>query len=137
VLSNQTWGVDLNWYQKTQPQTSSTTPPPPQGWADVVAYNCTQEARPLEMWVEDYTAGTGFVDKGQLNPLWSDEEGGCSVTSDDVTTYNLITGHTYLFRAIDFDAPGCSNDPTLGACDRDDLTIMGNANGPAYPDEIG
>ncbi len=137
VLSNETWGVDLNWYQKTQAQSSSTTPPPPQGWAAVVAYNCTQEARPLEMWVEDYTAGTGFVDKGQLNPLWSDEEGGCSVTSDDVTTYNLITGHTYLFRAIDFDAPGCSNDPTLGACDRDDLTIMGNANGPAYPDEIG
>ena len=73
---------------------------------------------------------------GQLNPLWSDD-GDCSATADDVTTYNLITGHTYLFRAIDFDAPGCSNDPTLGECSRDDLTIMGNANGPAYTDEIG
>ncbi len=62
---------------------------------------------------------------------------GDQLPPDDVRTYNLITGHTYLFRAIDFDAPGCSNDPTLGACDRDDLTIMGNANGPAYPDEIG
>jgi hypothetical protein len=135
ILNDQTWGVDLNWYQKTLPQ-NSTPPPPPQGWSSVVAYNCIQEARPLEVWVDDYTAGTGYVDKGELQPLWSDE-GGCVPSASTVTTFPLTSGHTYLFRAIDFDAPGCSNDPNVGSCSRNDLTITGGAGGPAYLDEIG
>ena len=92
------------------------------------------EARPLEMWVDDVTAGTGFVDEGELAPLWSDE-GGCAPTASNVTTFTLVTGHNYHFRAIDFDAPGCSNDPQ--SCTRNDFSIPGDANGPAYTDEIG
>ena len=133
VLSSQTWGVDLNWYQKTMPQ-NSPPPPPPAGHSSVIAYNCTMEARPLEMWVDDVTAGTGFVDEGELAPLWSDE-GGCVPTAGNVTTFTLVTGHSYHFRAIDLDAPGCSNDPQ--SCTRNDFSIPGDADGPAYTDEIG
>jgi hypothetical protein len=135
VFGDQTWGVNLNWYQKTLPQ-STTPPPPPPGVKTLIAYNCISEERPLEMWVEDFTAGTGFVDMGQLQTAW-DDDGDCAPTSGNVWTFTPTPGHTYLVRSVDFSAPGCSNDPTNGDCWRSDTTFTGDANGQVVSDEIG
>ena len=125
VFGHQTWGVDLNWYKKTQPQNSP--PPPPPGVKLFVAYNCIPEERPLEIWVEDLTAGTGFVDMAQLATAW-DSEGSCD-PGNGVWTFTPTSGHAYLVRSVDLYAPGCANDPTDGECWRSDTTFTGDSNG--------
>jgi hypothetical protein len=114
VLSGQTWGVDLDWYQKTLPH-QQPPPPPPHGVKTVVAYNCISEMRPVEMWVDDATSGT-WLDKGTLASQYTGA--GCGPgTGTTPWTFTPTSGHVYVVRAIDYSAPGCSNDP-LGGCER-------------------
>lgn len=135
VYGHQTFGVSVNWYQKTKTQTPQTLPPP-RGVKLFITYNCTTEQRPLEMWVEDFTARTPFVDMGQLAPLWTEEDG-CQPDTDQLWTFTPTPGHTYLLRSVDFSAPGCSNDPTEGQCWRSDTTLTGDANGVVVRTPIG
>ena len=134
VFGNETFGVNLNWYEKTLPQSSSPPPPPP-GVKLFIAYNCISEERPVEMWVADLTAGTGFVDMGQLATAWDGDS--CGPTAGNVWTFSPTAGHSYLVRAVDFSASGCSNDPSNGDCDRADITFTGDANGEVVSDPIG
>jgi hypothetical protein len=133
VAAHQTWGVDLDWYKNTQP---APTPPPPHqtGVRTFVAYNCVSEQRPLEMWVADLTAGTGYADMGRLDSQWTD--GGCPGTGQP-WTFTPQSGHQYLVRAVDYLADGCSNDPTIGPCWRSETTFVGDANGNVISSTIG
>ena len=134
VFGGQTWGVDLNWYRKTQP-TPPPPPPPPHGVRLFATANCVAEQRPLEMWVDDFTAGTGFVDKGRLDPRWTED--GCHPTADQFWTFTPVSGHTYLLRSVDYLAPGCSNDPIDGQCWRSDTMLTGDAGGGVAVTTIG
>jgi hypothetical protein len=44
--------------------------------------------------------------------------------------YTLATGHVYFFRAMDYSAPGCVNDPVYGSCSRSDTYLRGDTAGP-------
>ena len=110
-------------------------PPPPSGVRLFVATNCISEERPLEMWVEDVTAGTGWADMGQLQDAWVPGDG-CMPTTDQTWTFVPTPGHTYLFKAVDFSAPGCSNDP-LVSCWDSERTFAGDTNGTVETDPIG
>ena len=129
VYGDETFGVNLNWYKKTLP------PPPPSGVKTFVAYNCIDEQRPLEMWVADLTAGTGYVDEGQLGSQWADS--GCPETGKPFTFTPTATGHEYLVRSVDYLAPGCSNDPTIADCWRSSTTFVGDTNGQTLSTTIG
>jgi hypothetical protein len=134
VAGHQTFGVSLNWYQQTLPKPPPPPPPPPAGVKTFVAYNCISEDRPVEMWVEDFSAGTGWVDKGRLDAQWS-PEGGCPATGQP-WTFSPTPGHAYLVESVDDLAPGCSNDPTIG-CDRSDPPFTGDAHGQVVSTTIG
>jgi hypothetical protein len=126
VLSGQTWGVDLNWYQKTLPQ-QQNPPPPPQGMKIFQAYNCVDELRPVEMWVDDVSAGNVWVDRGTVASQYTGA--GCGPgTGTTPWTFTPAPGHTYIVESIDYSAPGCSNDP-LGGCWRSQTSFVGDANG--------
>jgi hypothetical protein len=135
VEGHQTWGVGLNWYKKTLPSTPPTLPAA-QGVRLLVEYNCIMEDRPLEMWVNDFTARTGWSDEGTVQPGWVDGDG-CGQTSDDTWTFAPISGHSYEVRAVDFDADGCSNDPTISSCARSDTSFVGGSNGNVVTIPIG
>ena len=125
VKGDQTWGVGLNWYQKTlPPQGAGGTPPP--GVKTLVIYNCIAEARPLEMWVLDVTAGTGWVDLGSLGEQWSSTS--CPDTGSP-WTFTPTPGHHYVMRAMDTTAAGCSNSPDTSSCTRLTMTFVGDGNG--------
>ena len=123
VRGHQTWGVGLNWYSKTQQPTP--TAPPPSGFRSFVAFNCTSGSRPLEMWVLDESANTGWVDKGRLEPQWSGTS--CPATGQPFT-FTPVSGHFYLVEGIDLDAPGCANEVGIG-CDKSDSTFQGSTKG--------
>lgn len=133
VSGDQTFGVSLDWYKKTQP----SEPPPsssPSGVKTFVAYNCISEQRPLEMWVSDLTAGGGWTDMGQLDSQYA--SGGCPQTGSPFT-FTPTSGHAYEVRSVDYQASGCSNDPTNGGCWRSDTTFVGDANGQVVSTDIG
>jgi hypothetical protein len=127
VEHGQTFGPDLEWYKKTLPP---TTPPPPApvGVRLLVEYNCSMDGLPVEMWVDDSTAGTGWSDRGTVPNGWVDGDG-CEETSDNSWGFTPISGHRYEVRAVDFEADGCSNDPTISSCDIADVSFVGDANG--------
>jgi hypothetical protein len=135
VEHNQNFGVDLEWYKKTLPP---ATPPPaaPAGVKLLIEYNCYMDGDPLEMWVNDVSAGRGWADEGTVQNGWVDGDG-CEETSDDSWTFAPISGHSYEVRAVDFDADGCSNDPTISSCDVADVAFVGDANGIVDPVPIG
>jgi hypothetical protein len=130
VEHDQTYGPDIEWLKKTLPPPS----PPPTTSAGVrlvVAYNCYSGDRPLEMWVQDETTRSGWTDMGTVQTGWSDD--GCGETAGDTWEFSPESGHVYDIAAVDFDADGCSNDPTLGQC-VPSLTnnITGSANGVVW-----
>jgi hypothetical protein len=127
VEHNQNFGVDLEWYKKTLPPATPPAPAPA-GVKLLIEYNCYMDGDPLEMWVNDATAGTGWTDRGAVQNGWIDGDG-CEETSDDSWTFAPISGHRYEVRAVDFEADGCSNDPTDGPCDVADTAFVGDANG--------
>jgi hypothetical protein len=128
VKAERSWGVRLKWYENTLPTDSgggggtSTS-----GVSKLTVYNCISERRPLEMWVADVTAGTGWVDSGRLEQQYN-SFGSCPTTGSP-WTFTPISGHQYIVEAIDFSAPGCSNDPRIGSCARQTTTFVGNAAG--------
>jgi hypothetical protein len=101
-----------------------------------IAYNCISEERPLEMWVQDLSAGTPFADMGRLDSQWADNS--CPRTGQP-WTFTPTSGHQYLFRAVDYSDPlfHCTNDPTLGACWRAQRVFAGDANGVVVNDTLG
>jgi hypothetical protein len=133
VSGDETWGVNVNWYKKTQ-SSPPPPPPPPQGVKTFVAYNCITEQRPLEMWVSDLSAGGGWTDEGRLESQYAG--GGCPETGQPFT-FTPQSGHQYEVRSVDYQASGCSNDPTDGSCWRSDTTFVGDANGQVISTDIG
>ena len=99
-----------------------------------VVDNCVSEQRPLEMWVADLSAGTGYADAGRLDSQWSN--GGCPETGQP-WTFTPKSGHQYLVRAVDYLADGCSNDPSIGSCWRSETTFIGAANGQVVSTTVG
>jgi hypothetical protein len=130
VEGDQTWSINLNWYQKTISQQSNPTTTTTHGLSRLTIFNCTVEERPLEVWAWDVTAGSGWVDKGQLNPEYSD--GGCPGSSSGYT-FTPVSGHSYVVETVDYTAPDCSNDPGVG-CERSTTTFTGDSGG--YPSSI-
>jgi hypothetical protein len=109
-----------------------------QGVKTYIAYNCISEERPLEMWVQDLSAGTPFVDMGRLDSQWSDSDHACPRTGQP-WTFTPTPGHEYLFRAVDYSDTffGCTNDPLLAGCWRAQRVFVGDANGVVVNDTLG
>ena len=135
VADDQFFGVGLEWYGNTL--TPPPAPPTPQpGVKTLALYNCVDEERPLEMWVSDLSAGGGWADKGQVDSLWSD--GGCRTETAQPWTFTPpVSGHQYQVRAVDFQAPGCDDDPTRGDCWRFDWTFPSDTNGQVVSKTVG
>jgi hypothetical protein len=125
IKSDQTWGVNLDWYKKTLPPTGGTGGgSTPSGVREIAIYNCIPEARPLEMWVDDQTAGASWVDKGTLDEQYMD--GSCP-SNGSPWTFVPVTGHTYTIRAMDYSMQGCDGTPYIGSCIRLQTSFLGDA----------
>ncbi len=132
VAGHRSIGASLDWYKETQ------SPPPtplssPSGVKTFVVYNCISEERPLEMWVSDLTAGGRWTDMGQLDSQYVN--GGCPQRGMPFT-FKPVSGHKYEVRSVDYQAGGCSNDPTTGGCWRSDTTFVGDTNGQVVSTDV-
>jgi hypothetical protein len=72
---------------------------------------------------------------GQLGSQWS-TNGSCP-TVGQPWTFSPTSGHQYLIVSVDVLAPDCPNDPTLGQCQRSEMTLTGDANGQVVSTTIG
>jgi hypothetical protein len=92
-------------------------------------YNCHTERRPLEIWVEDLSAGDPWMDLGRLDHQWGDS-GPCPATGSPFTFNPPVSGHVYHVAAVDFNRPGCTNSPILSsACRKLESWFRADSNG--------
>jgi hypothetical protein len=131
VEGDQTWSINLNWYQKTISQPSNPVDTA-HGVSRLTLFNCVSDDDPLEVWVWDITAGTGWVDKGELPSEWSDD--GCPGGSAGFT-FLPTSGHSYVVETVDFDAEGCSNDPEV-SCEQSTTTFTGDSAGTPIQTDV-
>ena len=135
--TTRTYGVDLEWYKKTLPPPSP--PPADLGGREAarrvqLLYRTDRPARDVGQRRHDAVAAGPT--RARCRPGWVDGDG-CGETSGDTWTFAPISGHSYEVRAVDFDADGCSNDPTISSCDVADVAFVGDANGIVDPVPIG
>ena len=107
VFGDQTWGINLKWYQVGGSQPPPPPPsPPPLAIQTYRLVNCTwPEAHTVEMWVKDLTVGSRCVRVGSQPSNWSDF-GTCGAGTP--FSYNVPTsGHYYDMVAVDTDPQFC------------------------------
>jgi hypothetical protein len=103
-------------------------PPPKTGFAKVRIYNCNADHREIHIWVNDYTAQTGFQEQDTLPDQY--EGGICPGESAEPSEITLEDGHFYEIVCVDPGLPACDeNDPINGACRRLDLAYEGKSGG--------
>ena len=114
----------------TDTSTSTT-----QGYGSFSVNNCHSERRTVHLWIRDRTAGTPYVDKGELAAQW-DASGACPAGAPP-TVIPLADGHLVDFVAVDPAASACGgqNDPSNGGCQRNYFSapLPGKTGGPAVP----
>ncbi|MDI1460754.1 hypothetical protein QEZ54_07240 [Catellatospora sp. KI3] len=106
VYGGRFWGVNLIWLSDMV-----ASPSPTQGVKTYTLQNCHDAKRAVQVWVSDMDTGGAWVDKGRLNSQWSGTS--CPVVGQPFTFSPTVSNHRFRVRAIDFGAPGCTNDPTL------------------------
>src|SRR6185312_9678401 len=128
VHGHQTWGISLNWY-KVGGGSPTPTPTPTHGVKTEQVLNCSVEQHPVEVFIADQTAGSGFVDKGTVNEQYGSS--GCPAPGSVPFTFNPLSGHQYLLVATDKSLPACDglDDPKEDACRKMAVQFLGDANG--------
>jgi hypothetical protein len=133
VAGHQTWGVDVNWYRKTQaPPPSSPAPVP--GIKTVTIYNCSWPLKlPYKVWISDLTAGGGFTERGEINSNYT-AGGSCGPSSFSGTPFRFTpeSGHRYSVIAVSYQlqAYNCTNEARGGSpCNAMEATFVGDSNG--------
>ncbi len=120
-----------------KPGGSGNVPPPPAtGVSSVILYNCHSERRTVHLWMYDlHEAGLGWQSLGPFLDQY-DDWGYCPI--DEPKVIDLKDSHIYEIVAVDPQAIGCegSLDPTLLACRKWALYVMGNKNGMPWTDMI-
>ncbi|MBB5868453.1 hypothetical protein F4553_001832 [Allocatelliglobosispora scoriae] len=126
VYGSRFWGVNLIWLGDavvTPPGSGAT------GVKTVIAYNCHRDYRPLNMWVNDMDAGGSWVNLGVVNSQWSGVGGSCPVVGSPFTYSPSVSNHRIQIVGVDHTAPGCSNNPTIGSCQRWMFGFISNTTG--------
>jgi len=137
IAGYQTWGVSLNWSNKVGgPSAPTPTPAPTRGVKTEQVFNCSVDQQPVEVWIEDQTAGGGFVDLGSLAEQYG--PGGCPAPGSVPGTLSPQSGHSYELVATDSALSGCDagNDPQEGQCQKMIVHFVGDANGYTRTDVV-
>jgi hypothetical protein len=136
VSGYQFWGVGLEWYRVGGGSAPSPTPTPTQhGVKTEQVFNCATDQDAAGIWIDDLSAGTGFVYEGALATQYGD--GGCPTYGSTPFRYNPVSGHSYLLVATDNALPDCDgNDPEESACRKMTVQFQGDANGYTRTDTI-
>ena len=138
IAGYQTWGVSLNWSNKVGGSSSPTpTPTPIRGVKTEQVFNCSAEMAPVEVWIEDQTAGRGFVDQGSLGEQYG-SGGSCPADGSVPITFSPISGHQYRLVATESALSSCdgSNDPQESGCQKMVAQFVGDANGYTRTDIV-
>ncbi|MFB9448396.1 hypothetical protein Dvina_14210 [Dactylosporangium vinaceum] len=137
VNGGETWGIDLNWYQVGDGSTPPMQNPPPTqftGIGTVKVVNCAPDQHPLEVFLQDRSAGGGFTDKGSVAPAWV--AGGCPGQSPPTVTFSgLIAGHQYVLVTTDRLNSYCgshTDNPLEGGCQTSVATFTGDTSGNGH-----
>jgi hypothetical protein len=135
VRGYQTWGISLSWY-KVGGGSPTPTPTPSHGVKTEQVLNCSVEQHPVEVFIADQTAGSGFVDKGTVGEQYGSN--GCPAPGSVPLTFSPLSGHQYLLVATDKSLPACdgNDDPQEGACRKMVVQFIGDANGVTRTDII-
>jgi hypothetical protein len=138
VPGYQTWGVGLMWYRAS----GGLAPPPTsvpteQGVTTERVFNCATDQQPVEVWIADPMAGSGFVDQGTVAA--QDGPGGCPAAGSVPLTFSPLPRHQYILIARDSARPGCAGDagPPEGACRTMAVRFTGGATGYTRTDIVG
>ena len=108
--------------------------PTPQGPSKLLFFNCSSERHTLHFWVRDYTASTGWVEKGSLSPQY-DQWGTCPGGGATPFVISLEDRHDCEIVAVDPDGYTCGghNDPTIVGCRKWAVRVTGSKSGPTPP----
>jgi hypothetical protein len=135
IAGYQTWGVSLNWSNKVGGSPSPTPIPTQHGVKTEQVLNCATDQQPVEVWIADETAGSGFVDQGTVDAQYGPD--GCPAAGSVPLTFSPLSGHQYLLVATDSALPGCESDePDESACDKMTVRFAGDANGYTRTDIV-
>ncbi|MCU4979600.1 hypothetical protein OB987_18405 [Bacillus cereus] len=135
------WTPETGAYvEQTTPPTPPTTPTTPTtpptspttvGYSKVSIYNCHTDRRSVNIWVND---GSGLHPVTTLNHQYNDS-GTCPAGEPYVL--ELKNGVWNNVVCVDVGAIGCGvNDPTQVACRRYEFSLLGNSNGPEFPNPV-
>ena len=91
-------------------------------------FNCADSHETIHIWLNDQTAGTGWVEQGVLDSQF-DSTGTCPASGQPFLV-RLSSGHLYLAATVDPTKCGGQNDPTNIECQRTITTAEGQTNGP-------
>lgn len=116
------------------PATLTAPPPPADGVRGVQVWSCSY--RPLAMWVNDKTAGTGWTRIATQPTNWPrGPECGLSSYNGEPWTFTPAAGHVYDIRAVDYTATGCVDNPEYSPCWRlNKRDVLGNPSGALHRD---
>lgn len=104
------------------------TPPPVQGFSKVAIFNCHTSNRSLKVYHRDVTANGAWSDGEDIGTQYAN--GACPVGSPRMEI-ELTEAHTHHIIAVDIGAVGCTGDKVdEPACQRDQLIVLGDDDGP-------
>ncbi|MEH7753144.1 hypothetical protein V7457_18625 [Bacillus toyonensis] len=99
-----------------------------ESYSTVSIYNCHTDRRTINIWVDN---GSGWEEIANLNHQY-DESDYCPI--GEPYMFELKDGFLNHIVCVDVGAIECGvNDPDKLACQRFEITIQGNSNGPAHP----
>jgi hypothetical protein len=103
--------------------------PPPMGVGTVAFYNCVESRETIHIWLNDLTAGTGWIEQGVLASQY-DSSGTCPATGAAFPV-SLQSQHDYIVVTVSPSKCGGENDPTNRDCQSSvTSTLVGLAGGP-------
>jgi hypothetical protein len=138
VPGYQTWGISLTWYKPGSGPAPTPTPAPSQrGVRTEQVLNCSVDHDPVEVFIDDQTSNSGFIDLGGLDAQY-DEDGSCPAAGSVPITFSPQSGHQYLLVATDSALSTCdgTNDPQEGGCIKMEAQFTGDANGVTRTDIV-
>jgi hypothetical protein len=110
----------------TSPTPSSTGSTGSGGDKTFTVFNCkgspsSGRTPPLGIWTRDVSANAAFTENTTLGNQWGTFN--CPAVGQPFVFTPTSNGHVYELRAVDFQAPGCVDNPTISGCIAADVTF--------------
>jgi hypothetical protein len=141
VAGDQTFGVNLDWFDPSAPPPGGGITQPPaaaSGVGQLRVFNCDAAQHAVSVWIKD---GGGSFQQAGAGPLpyqGDPATGGCAAKDSQPLIFTPTGQHAYQVVITDPRQAGCTaDDPTNNACVEESRTITGNPGGAIETTTVG